>query len=245
MLILLMFGVQTFTPGQTSPARLSTDLDTRHDLLQVYDSSKAGLTDTNRLEINRVFRAFDDLLSVDNSLIQDQIPTLNHKKDSLELLIKDQQASLQEETEKTQQYTLWFFYASIVTLASLALTLIMFVVWLSKSRVLKKIRSENDKGDKLISEYRKQVQVLQNDLENSQLQSKTLIHEVSRLEKENVGLKEELHKAREAGLAPAEGQPTYQEAIRSLEQQLADENKKKMILEQELKDLLRKIRNED
>lgn len=221
-------------------------LNMRNHLQQTYDSLRSViLTDTAEANLNRAFQASNELISIDNHLINDQIKILYRSNDSLKRISNFNESTFKNQVQKIRNLYNTLILTVAVSFISLVLFLVAMILWYRRKNNIKKLTHQHLETDRLLAEYRKRMNELQGDLDNCRTQTKTTIHEKSLLEKEIIRLTEEVQKAQDAGLLSTDEQLSYPERIKILEKQLITESTRKKILEQEMLEILRKLRGDD
>lgn len=241
--VLLFSGTSLIS--QAAESKLDSVLQLRHLLLQAYNVSLEDVGDSTHVNFIRINRAANDLIQLDNGFIDHEVQRLIQTNDSLLRISSMNETSLQQQGAKIRNYENVLLLTAAVGAVAVVLFLVFMTAFFSRGSRLKKQRVQYTENERLIQEYRKRVNELQNDIDNCRAQAKTLVNENSQMEKQIGLLTEEIHKARDAGWLSESAQVSHTEKIRSLENQLSEEKTKKRILEEELLLILRKLRGEE
>ncbi|MCX6269902.1 MAG: hypothetical protein NTU44_01550 [Bacteroidetes bacterium] len=244
LIVTLIFPI-LFSSLKAQVPAIDTLLKYRNDLIQKYDLARLGTGDSGLYDANRIVRAAQEVINYDNKFINSYIPGIKNKTDSIQNYL-----SFKEIDYQKQQSTIKNLNNDLVLSlgVSILLFFLMLICLFRSLRWGRKLKSKSGiiaENERLIAEYRKRVNELQNDLENNRTQTKTLASDNSRLSKEISQLETDLQKARDAGWIAEKGSPSFQEKIKELETRLAEEETRKKIMEQELVELLRKIRGDE
>ncbi|MHC1707104.1 MAG: hypothetical protein AB9842_06225 [Bacteroidales bacterium] len=244
--IILIF-IQTLSltlhAGDIAPDSL---MDARNELRNTYDSIRMqSAADTGIVNVNEFMNAANELINFDNTLIEVQFEKIKRTSDSISAVNKELFTAFQDQSQRANTRFYQLLLISAVCLGLLVLFLIAFIAWLRRRNKMNKLLLQHIENDRLLAEYRKRLNELQSDLDNCMTQAKTIVNEKSQLEKEINRLTDENQKARDAGWLTDSGTISYPDQIKALENQLFAETTRKKILEQELLEILRKLRGEE
>jgi|GEM_PF-6411676 hypothetical protein len=244
LLILLLFF--NSLSGFSQSSGLDSILGNRMQLVSTYDSlRKASLEDTVTIKDKVILKAANDLINYDNDLVTQEIQKILQSTDSLQKANAMSESGFQNLNHKIKRLYANLLITAVAGVAGLILFIVFLIAWLNRRKNINRLNLQQGETERVLAEYRKRLNELQSDLDNSRTQTKTLINENTLLEKEVSRLADENQDARDAGYLSEHGHIPYPEQIKNLEDQLMLENTRKKILEQEILDILRKLRGED
>lgn len=246
VLFTFFLGCCCILSGYGQNNRFDSLLMGRQKLVNVYDSLRSqSITDTGAVNTNSILKAANDVFSYDNSLINNEISKILLASDSLLRINSLHESSFQGQILKIRDLNNLMLFIAVAGAICLILFFFILFAWYKRRKTLNKFAIQHLETERILAEYRKKLNELQSDLDNCRTQAKSLVHENSQHEKEIGQLSEELQKARDAGWLAESGEISYPEQIRNLEEKLEAEATRKKILEQEMLEILRKIRGEE
>lgn len=219
---------------------------TRSELLRSYDSSlSVTQNDTVLLHQLSTQKEVEQLIAFDNKIIDSVVSKILISNDSLVRLNNLHESGFKSQSDKIRNLYYFLVFSAGLGIIGIILALVLLSMWLKRRKAIRKLSTVHLETERILSEYRKRQNELQSDLDNSITQAKNLVHENSRLEKDIIQLNENIQKARDAGWLNEPGQVSYPEQIKALQDQLTTEATNKKILEQEILEILRKLRGEE
>ncbi len=183
------------------------------------------------------------IMQLEDSLSMDRMSAMADLTDSLAaaLMMNEKVISVQEQEISRTLYRMYFILGGSGFL--LLLCLVIAILLLRRNAQLQSLRARTADHERLLPEYRKSMNDMQNDLVNSRNQAQTQISEINRLEHDIARLKEENRKKLEQFISSWKGTPAEQR-IQELEQLLMFERSRKKSLEEDMLHILEQLRGE-
>ncbi|GEM_PF-3498879 len=183
------------------------------------------------------------IIRLEDSLSLARADAMSALTDSLSaaLMMNEKVTALQEKKISRAVNRMYFILGGSGFL--LLLCLLTAVLLLRRNAQLQSLRAHTADHERLLLEYRKSMNDMQNDLVNSRNQAQSQITEIKRLEEDITRLKEENRKRLEQFISSWKGTPAEQR-IQELEELLMFERSRKKSLEADILHILEQLRGE-